>query len=663
MNAATNASDMAQRLARLEAVQSVVLDISRRSARRGDLRTFYQAVHHAIARIMHARSFCIALHDAKAKGVRYVYRIDEKDACPPPGKLFPLQPEDESPTSWVIRRGEPLCITIDQIAKRAKKGTRWGTGAYPEHWLGMPLIGNDGVTFGAIVVQEYEPGFRYSDEDIALFELMSEHVADAIEKVQFAAHLEQAIAERTRSLEIEVEERRHAEKLQRTLYEISALTVKDIDLDKFYAGLHRILGELMYAKNLSIMLYYNDERDLVGFPYSADERDEELPANYRRPAGHGLTGFVMRTRMPQRIDQQRFQALVESGAIHHVLGCTDFNVWMGAPMIHQGKVLGVILLQSYDPAISYDDDDLKLLSFVADHIAAALSRKQANDALRAAHANLADGSAALQAKNRELETTLMHLGMAQSELVRQEKLASLGELVAGIAHDVNTPLGICVTAVSHLAEETAQIRRTFDDSKLTEGGLRDYFESTDEVLRILTDNIQRASGLIRSFKQVAVDQLSDDIREIALAKYIDETLRSLRPKLKKTKHAIEVSCDPELRVRSAPGALSQILTNLVINSIVHGFENIEEGRIWIAAQGDQTNLTIDYRDNGCGMSPDALKRLFDPFYTTKRGRGGSGLGANIIYNLVTSKLGGSVKVDSSPGQGLHYSIRLPILAP
>jgi signal transduction histidine kinase len=653
----------AERLSRLEAVQSVVLDISHRSARCHDLKTFFPAVHEAVARIMCASNFYIALLDESRHGVRYAYWADEKDTSPDPEKLFPLRAEAESPTAWVILRGEPLCFTIDEVTARRTKGNRWGVGARPQHWVGMPLIGNDGATFGAIVIQGYTPGFRYTNEDVALFKLMSEHVADAVERVQFAVRLEQAIAERTRSLEREIEDRRHSELLQRALYEISALSVKDLDLDSFYAELHRILGGLMYAKNLAVMLYYNDDHDLVGFPYFMDERDKDLPKNYRRPAGHGLTGFVLRTRMAQRIDQQRFQALVEAGVIHHVLGSIDFTTWMGAPMIHQGKVLGVILLQSYDPAIGYDDEDLSLLTFVAEHIAAALSRKQADDALRTAHANLETGNAALQEKNRELEMTLMHLGMAQSELVRQEKLASLGALVAGIAHEINTPLGICTTAVSLLTEETRRLKLSFSEEQLAEPLLKAFFDSSDELLTVLNGNTQRAAGLIRSFKQVAVDQSSDQVRDIALAEYIDDTLRSLRPKFKRTKHTISVECDPDLRLRSIPGALSQVITNLVINSITHAFERTEEGHMRIVVKGDEHTVTIDYEDDGMGMPPMALRRLFEPFYTTKRGQGGSGLGANIVYNLVTAKLGGTISVDSKPGKGLQYHIRLPVEPP
>lgn len=658
MNDAPPSSQMAQRLARLEAVQAVVLDISRRSAHCPDLREFYRAVHAAIARIMSARSFFIVLFDAKANGIRFAYRVDEKDEIPDPGRLFPLPSSNASPTALVIRSGKPLVITKEEIVARNTQGRSWGAGAPAEHWLGMPLIGNDGVTFGAIVVQSYAPGFRYSDEDVALFQLMSQHVADAIEQVHFAAKLEQAIAERTASLEREVAERRHGEKLQWALHEISALSVKDLGLDAFYSELHAIMGELLYARNFAVVLGEPDT-GMVRIPYYADEKDAMPPAEYRRPAEDGLTGYVMRTRASQRVDQARFHALLAAGDLHNVIGNVDFNVWIGAPLNYQDAVLGVIVLQTYDPAIGYDDDNLKLLSFVADHIAAALARKQADDELRAAHARLAAGSAALQAKNDELRRTLADLGIAHDELLRQERLASLGALVAGITHEVNTPLGICVTAVSHLAEETGGLRRRLDDGSLTEQGLREHLAAADEILAILTSNTQRASTLIRSFKQVAVDQTTDDSREIALAEYIDEVLRSLRPKFKGTRHTVEVECDRALRLRTIPGAISQIMTNLVINSIVHGFENVADGRIRIVARRDGDNVTLQYSDNGCGMAEESLKRLFDPFYTTRRGRGGSGLGANIIYNLVTARLGGHIAVESQPGQGLHYTITLP----
>jgi signal transduction histidine kinase len=659
MNDARSDAAMGQRLARLEAVQSVVLDISRRSARCQDLQDFFRAVHANVGRIMYARNIYIALLDAQQGTIRYVYDVDEKDSPQAPDTQHPLLPESESPTAWVIRNGEPLSVTAEDFAAEMAKGHEWGMGANPEHWLGMPLIDSDRRTFGAFVLQSYTPGIRFSDEDIALFESISNHVAHAIEQVLFANRLESAIAERTRDLQREIAERRHAEKLQHALYEISSLATRDIDLQAFYAELHRVLDELMYARNFAIMLY-DPEQELVRYPYYADEKDPPPPEDYRRPAGHGLSGFVLRTRQPQRIDQARYQSLAAAGEIQHAIGSVDFNVWIGTPMIYQDQLLGAIVLQSYDPDVDLADEELTLLTFVADHIAAALMRKQSADALRAAHARLAANSEALKAKNKELEQTLEYLGVAHHELMRQEKLASLGALVAGIAHEVNTPLGICVTAVSYLAEQTHKVRKHLEQQSLSETELQAHLATAEDTLRILTSNVDRASNLVRSFKQVAVDQSSDGVREIKPAEYFEDVLRSLRLQFKGMKHQIAVECDPALCVRSVPGALSQILNNLVINSIVHGFENLEQGRVTIQVHCEGSTMTIDFQDDGCGMNAEALKHLFDPFYTTKRGRGGSGLGANVVYNLVTTKLGGSIAVDSEPGHGLHYRLRLPV---
>ena len=655
----TDDASTAGRLARLEAVQSVILDISRRAARCQDLQDFFRAVHAGVSRIMYARNIYIALRDPHRDVIRYVYDVDEKDSPQAPDAQHPLLPENESPTAWVIRHGEPLSVTAEDFAAEVAKGHEWGSGTNPEHWLGMPLIDSERRSFGAFVLQSYTPGVRYSDEDVALFESISNHVAHAIEQVLFANRLESAIAERTQDLKREIAERRHAEKLQHALYEISAQANRDIDLQAFYAELHRILSELMYARNFAIMLY-DPKYELVQYPYYSDEKDPPPPEDYRRPAGHGLSGFVLRTRQPQRIDQARYQALAAAGEIHDAIGSVDFNVWIGTPMIYQDQLLGAIVLQSYDFDIDLGEEELTLLTFVADHIAAALMRKQSADALRAAHARLAAGSEALQAKNRELQQTLEYLGVAHHELMRQEKLASLGALVAGIAHEVNTPLGICVTAVSYLAEQTHKVRRHLEAKSLSESELLGYFGTAEDTLRILTSNVDRASNLIRSFKQVAVDQSSDGVREIRPAEYFEDVLRSLRLQFKGMKHKVSVACDPDLCVRSVPGALSQILNNLVINSIVHGFEQVEEGHVRIQVHCEGSTLTIDFQDDGCGMPAESLKHLFDPFYTTKRGRGGSGLGANVVYNLVTTKLGGSISVDSEPGQGLHYRLQIPV---
>lgn len=633
-----------ERLARLETVLSVVLDISRRSAGCQDLREFFGAVHAEVGRIMFARNFYIALRDGVNESISYAYDIDEKDASLKPEDIMPLLAGSQSPTAWVIRNGQPLSVTAEAFAAHEADGNDWGMGTLAEHWLGMPLIDSDGNTFGAVVIQSYTSGIRYSDEDIALFELISSHIAHAIEQVQFTSRLERAIAERTSRLEQEVNERRRGETLQRALFEISALSARGIDLDAFYLELHRILGGLLYAKNLIVTLYHELENQ-ISFPYLADEKDPAPPRDFRRPPGHGLTGFVLTSRRPQLIDQARYQLLVEQGALHSALGSVDFNSWIGAPMIYQEQMLGVIILQSYDADIGYDRDDLDLLTFVADHIAAALVRKQTDDSLRE--------------RNIELQLTLERLQLAQDELVRKEKLASLGALVAGVAHEINTPIGVAITAASHLQDQVRQFSRLRQSEKLTAAELASFEPMAIESASMVLRNLQRADELVRSFKQVAVDQSSDQKRRFNLSTYIEEILSSLRPKFKYTRHRVIIQCPDEIELDTYPAAIYQVLINLVMNSLIHGFEHMDDGEIRISVSVHKDWVLLAYSDNGCGMAEDVSSHIFDPFFTTRRGRGGTGLGMHIVYNLVTQALKGQIDVSSTEGAGTSTVISLP----
>jgi signal transduction histidine kinase len=289
---------------------------------------------------------------------------------------------------------------------------------------------------------------------------------------------------------------------------------------------------------------------------------------------------------------------------------------------------------------------------VASHVAVAMARLQADRSMRKTKDRL-------ERQNAALNSALTALKEAQSELVRQEKLASLGRLVAGVAHEINTPLGICVTATSHLVQELKLTREELQNGEMTEDSLDAFLDIVDQSLRIMTTNTQRAAALVRSFKQVAVDQSSGDIRRFNLGAYLNEVLLSLQPKLKGRLVKVEVDCAQDMVLESYPGAVSQILTNMVMNSLVHGFEEGQAGRICIRAAQDGEMVTLEYLDDGIGMDQDTLGKLFDPFFTTKRGSGGSGLGAHILYNLATGALGGAVRVESEPGNGLRYYLKFP----
>ena len=268
----------------------------------------------------------------------------------------------------------------------------------------------------------------------------------------------------------------------------------------------------------------------------------------------------------------------------------------------------------------------------------------------------------LQQSNQELSDSLEKLKIAQQELLQSEKLASLGNLVSGVAHEVNTPLGISITAASHLTSEVRLVSRALTENNLKKSDLERFLDECQETGDLLSGNLDRAARLISSFKQVAVDQTSEEKRRINLKNYVDEILASLRPKYKNTRVVVNNAIDPDIELMLTPGALSQVITNLVINSLLHGFDDGQlPGHIHLgSAQGTHQTILLTYEDDGRGMSEETLKHIFDPFYTTRRSSGGSGLGMNIVFNLVTGKLGGRIQLDSPPHQGCHITIRLPL---
>ncbi|MEH8020143.1 sensor histidine kinase [Rheinheimera metallidurans] len=266
---------------------------------------------------------------------------------------------------------------------------------------------------------------------------------------------------------------------------------------------------------------------------------------------------------------------------------------------------------------------------------------------------------ALRSKQTELEKIVEDLKQAQDRLVQSEKMAALGGLVAGITHEVNTPVGIGVTATSFLDEKLQALALAYNDKTLTPKMLESFIEEAGQSTELLQSNLMRASELIASFKQIAVDQASEAIRTINLFDYLNEIIRSLQPNFKKTHHQIEVNCPDNIILNCPAGAISQIFTNLLMNSLIHGFENIENGLVRITVLDEDENVDIKYSDNGRGLPPEQLDKLFYPFFTTKRDQGGSGLGTHIAYNLVRQTLGGSIQVSSELGKGLHYHICFP----
>lgn len=259
----------------------------------------------------------------------------------------------------------------------------------------------------------------------------------------------------------------------------------------------------------------------------------------------------------------------------------------------------------------------------------------------------------------KLEATLKEMQEMQRQLVEAEKMASLGSLVAGIAHEVNTPLGVSVTSATSMHEELESLEQDFRKGSLKRSQLDSFFEQAGQACSILHQNLKRASELVNTFKQVAVDQTIDEVRTINLDDYCHEVLTSLGPKLKHCPVRVSADCDPAINLDTHPGAVYQVVSNLIMNSLIHGYNENEAGQISIAARQDGGNIVIDYRDDGKGIDEANLGRIFEPFFTTRRGQGGSGLGLSIVYNIVTGTLGGAIKADSTPGKGVHFQMTIP----
>ncbi len=265
----------------------------------------------------------------------------------------------------------------------------------------------------------------------------------------------------------------------------------------------------------------------------------------------------------------------------------------------------------------------------------------------------------LEKANKELSISIETLHKTQDKLVQAEKMAALGELVAGVAHEINTPIGIGVTAASFLDKKTEELEKKYRSGNLKKSELESHLAILKDISSTILINMERAGELIKSFKQIAVDQSSEKIRTFNLSSYIEGVLLSLKPKFKDTNHTITTRCPEKIEIRSFPSAFYQIISNLILNSLIHGFKNMDKGRIDMVFNLKDNYLNFKYKDNGAGMTQDQRMKIFDPFYTTMRGQGGTGLGMSIVFNLITQTLNGTIECKSSEGKGAEFMIRIP----
>lgn len=270
----------------------------------------------------------------------------------------------------------------------------------------------------------------------------------------------------------------------------------------------------------------------------------------------------------------------------------------------------------------------------------------------------------LQQANEELACTLETLNKAQEELVRSEKLAALGSLVAGIAHELNTPIGNSLMVASTLVDQTRALNANYTRNELKRSALERYIGDAGTAGDILMRNLRRAADMVNGFKQVAVDQTSSQRRRFSVAEVVSEIMLTLWPTVKMTSIIVKQDIPNELTMDSYPGPFGQVIANLVNNALLHAFEGRQSGTVLLQAKADsEAWLELAVADDGVGIPRANLNRVFDPFFTTRLGAGGSGLGLNIVHNIVTGVLGGRVRIQSEPGQGTVFILSLPLEAP
>ena len=250
------------------------------------------------------------------------------------------------------------------------------------------------------------------------------------------------------------------------------------------------------------------------------------------------------------------------------------------------------------------------------------------------------------------EAALQNLRETQNSLIEAEKLAALGRLVAGVAHEINNPLGTSLTVASSLQHKSELLASEMAQGTLKRSSLKEFVEAIRDGSAQLQQSLNRAAGLIQSFKQVASDRNNSDLRSFDLGDLTEQVATGLRPALPKHGATLDVDCQRGLSMNSYPGSYGQVLNNLFLNSIAHAFPDGQQGKIAIKVSASSANdVEIVFTDDGCGMTPDVRRQAFDPFFTTRRHQGCTGLGLHIVYSIVTDRLGGRLSLKSEPGKG------------
>lgn len=381
------------------------------------------------------------------------------------------------------------------------------------------------------------------------------------------------------------------------------------------------------------------------------------------------TPRLTRARLPRyfaALDQER--AIVADDAATHdatrefvddYLLPLGIGAMLDAPIRHLGEMTGIICCEHQGGARAWRTREVSFVSALADLYGRAISAQQRDNYEQQLKQINEQLETKVQERTQWLENALRNLTHTQAKLIESEKLASIGRMVSGLAHEINTPLGIAVTSASHCETELKHLERLFNQRELAEDDFKQFLLAFTEGMHLVSHNLNRAAHLVQNFRLTGAIQTSDEEEEFELNNCVGIIVNSLQPLLKQHRLSYHFSDDKKIKLNSHPGAIAQILTNLVTNSIKHGFEQVEHGEInlHIALHADQVHMS--FSDNGKGVPLDIQDKIFEPFFTTARKTGGSGLGLSIVHNLVTQKLMGQIKIESQLAIGTRFIITFP----
>ena len=399
-----------------------------------------------------------------------------------------------------------------------------------------------------------------------------------------------------------------------------------------------------------------------------------------------VTGWTLAFTIPTEIVYQPLKELknlfasLTFGVMVLVIGvCLFVSREITRPMINLTRAAqqiadGNLTVQATVQGGEKSKDEISILAQEFNIMAQKLSemigeRDQAEQELRGAHDQLEEkveirtqelvaANQELQAMNQEIIETLEKLKKTQGQLVQAEKMSALGSLVGGMAHEINTPVGVAVTAASYLGDLIAEVNVQCLEGTIKRKELLHYNDECREASEMVLANLRRAAQLISSFKKVSIDQANEEKRTFDVKEYLADILLSLHPRLKKTKHVVTVQCAEKIKVYGLPGSFAQIITNLIMNSLTHAYHAEEAGNIIITVVQKEDRFILRYEDDGKGIDKEVLSRIFEPFFTTARGMGGSGLGLYIVYNIVTQQFGGTIDCYSEKGKGVTFVMNL-----